>query len=58
MPSPEPALPTTRERECPRCGSASIEPVGRISAHEGQVYVEHRCETCGIVFLFVRKPIG
>ena len=54
----EPALPTTRERECPRCGSASIEPVGRTSAHGGQVYIEHCCDTCGTLFLFIRKPNG
>jgi DNA-directed RNA polymerase subunit RPC12/RpoP len=58
MPSPEPDLPTTRERRCPACQSEQIEPVGHVAARDGMIYVEHRCEACGTRFDFVRKPVA
>ena len=57
MPSPEPKLPETRERRCPACQSEAIAPVGHIIAGDGLIKVEHRCEACGVRFLFVRKPL-
>jgi hypothetical protein len=57
MPAPKPELPETRERRCPACHSEEIMPVGHVVAGEGLIRVEHRCETCGIGFWFVRKPL-
>jgi uncharacterized Zn finger protein len=57
MPPPEPELPETRERQCPACESEAIMPLGHIVAADGLIRVLHRCEACGIVFWFVRKPI-
>jgi hypothetical protein len=57
MPSPEAELPETRERRCPACHSEQIEPIGHVVAGGGLIRVEHRCESCGIRFWFVRKPI-
>jgi hypothetical protein len=57
MPSPESKLPETRERRCPACRSEAIAPVGHIIAGGGLIKVEHRCEGCGVAFLFVRKPL-
>jgi hypothetical protein len=56
MPAPEPELPETRERRCPACHS-EIMPVGHVVAGEGLIRVEHRCQTCGLGFCFVRKPL-
>ena len=57
MATPEAELPETRERRCPTCQSEQIEPVGRVVAGAGLSRVQHRCETCGTAFGFVRKPI-
>ena len=57
MPPPEPALPETRERRCPSCASERIEPVSHVTASEGMIKVEYRCEVCGTAFWFVRKAI-
>jgi predicted Zn-ribbon and HTH transcriptional regulator len=59
MPAPEPAVPETNERRCPRCQSDALEPPGRVIAASdagGVVKVEHRCQSCGLVFLFALKP--
>jgi transposase-like protein len=57
MPPPEPELPETRERPCPACQSEEIAPVGHVVAGDRLVKVRHRCESCGIGFWFVRKPL-
>jgi hypothetical protein len=57
MPPPEAELPETRERRCPACHSEEIAPAGHVSASGGMIRVEHRCEACGIAFVFVRKAI-
>jgi predicted Zn-ribbon and HTH transcriptional regulator len=57
MSPPEAELPDTRERRCPACQSEEIEPVGYVVAGDGLIRVQHRCETCGTGFWFVRKPI-
>jgi hypothetical protein len=54
---PEPALPETWGRRCPACQSEAIEPTGHVSASTGMIHVQHRCEACGIAFVFVRKAI-
>ena len=54
---PEAELPETRERRCPACQSEAIASVGRVIAPGGMIHVEHRCEACGIAFVFVRKPL-
>jgi uncharacterized protein (DUF983 family) len=58
MPPPEPALPETRERRCPSCASERIEPVSHVTASEGMIKVEQRCEACGTAFWFVRNAIA
>ena len=57
MPPPAVELPETRERRCPACQSEEIAPVGHVVAGDGLIRVQHRCETCGAAFWFVRKPI-
>ena len=57
MPSSETELPETRERRCPVCHSEAIAPAGHVHASGGMIHVEHRCEACGIAFVFVRKAI-
>ena len=54
----EPELPETRERRCPCCRSERIAPVGHVLAADGMIKAQHRCVTCGTVFLFVRKAIA
>ncbi len=59
MPSPEPALPETRERRCPSCRSQRIVPMGRVFANrDGVIKEKHWCEACGTAFWFVRKLIA
>ena len=53
MPSPEAELPETRERRCPACQSETIAPTGHVSASGRMIHVQHRCEACGIAFVFV-----
>jgi hypothetical protein len=57
MASPTPELPETRERHCPICRSGKTTPIGHVLAADGMIKVEHRCETCGVAFFFVRKPL-
>ena len=52
-----PALPATRERRCPSCQSEQIVYAGRVIGAGGLIKVEHRCEECGIAFVFVRERI-
>ena len=49
-------LPQTFERRCAACQSEQIAPLGHVTSYEGLVKVVHRCEACGIAFLFVRTP--
>ena len=57
MPPPESTLPETRERRCPSCASERIEPVSHVTASEGTIKVEYRCEACSTAFWFVRNAI-
>ena len=57
MPPSEAELPETREGRCPACQSERIVPAGTVSASGGMIRSEYRCEACGILFLFVRKPL-
>jgi hypothetical protein len=52
---PEPALPESLERRCPACQSERVVYAGRVTADEGMIRAEHRCEACGTAFWFVRK---
>jgi formate dehydrogenase maturation protein FdhE len=54
MPSPEPALPETREPHCPHCRSNQIAPVGHVMAAHGVIKAEHRCAVCRTAFFVVR----
>jgi hypothetical protein len=54
---PEVELSETRERHCPICQSGEVTPMGHVLAAERLIKVEHRCETCGAAFFFVRKPL-
>jgi uncharacterized protein (DUF983 family) len=58
MPDREAPLQETFERHCPVCGSGQMTPVGHVIAGAGLIKVEHRCEACGVAFLFVRKPLA
>jgi len=58
VPPPAQALPETRERRCPSCASERIRPVSHVTASEGLIKVEYRCEACGIAFWFVRSAIA
>ena len=57
LPSLEPALAEVRERRCPYCKSERIAPGGRVLAADRMIKAEHRCEACGTLFLFVRRPL-
>jgi hypothetical protein len=45
----------TRERRCPFCRSHSVQPHVRIVAIDGLLKLDHRCDACGGVFVFVRQ---
>jgi hypothetical protein len=57
MPALTSELPETRERRCPACQSEAIAPTGHVSASGGMIHVQHRCEACGLAFVFVRKAL-
>lgn len=57
MSSPEPLLPETRERCGPSCQCDQVGPVRRVTAAEGMIKAEHRCENYGAVYLVVRRMI-
>jgi hypothetical protein len=58
MSRPESEPPETRERQCPACQSEEIMRVGHVLAGDEIIKVEHRCESCGVTFFFVRKPLS
>ena len=58
MPSAEPELPETHERQCPVCHSDRIAPAGHVVTAGGLIKAEYRCETCGLAFFVVRKPLA
>src|SRR5580765_1032302 len=51
----ERTLPETRERQCPACRDQSVVHAGHIIGGGGEIKSEHRCETCGTAFWFVRE---
>jgi hypothetical protein len=57
MSSPERPLPETPERRCPICESQKIVHAGHVIGGGGMLKTEHRCETCGTGFWFVRERI-
>ena len=53
----EPTLPETPERECPSCRDQSVVHAGHVIGVGGKIKSEHRCETCGTAFWFVRERV-
>jgi len=53
-----PLLLESRQRRCPHCGSEALRLGGDVRAVGGLVKSELACETCGRMFVFVRRVIG
>jgi len=45
----------TWERRCPYCRQEAVAPTGNVSAANGKIHVEYRCEGCAKPFVFVRS---
>ena len=48
----------SRQRRCPYCESEAVTLGGDVRAVGGLVKTELACETCGRMFVFVRRVVG
>lgn len=48
----------SRQRRCPYCESEAVKLGGDVRAVGGLVKTELTCETCGRMFVFVRRVVG
>ena len=48
----------SRQRRCPYCESEAVRLEGDVRGVGGMVKTELACETCGRMFVFVRRVVG